>query len=299
MGLGEKMDKFESLLKKFDVKQKVRIGVVCPHDKVSIQAVFNPLVVDYVQPVLIGNSQIITDLLATFDYHAEVVPSESEETSAALAVQLVKEGKLDCLMKGHLATRTFLKAIVNKELGIAEQLLTHVAVNDIPNYHKLLLTTDGGMVLQPTKTEKRTLIAHGVKVMQKLGVKKPKVGLLAAAEIVNPKITSSVEAQELATEFAETADFEIAGPISFDLATNREIAEIKHYENPVAGEADVLVGPDITTMNVLGKSLTGFSKATMAGIVMGAKVPIVMVSRGSNEKEKAYSILVAMYCSKE
>jgi phosphate butyryltransferase len=204
-------------------------------------------------------------------------------------------------MKGHLQTRTFLKAVVDREKGIAtSKLLSHVALNEIPTYHKLLLTTDGGMVTSPSKEEKKILIQHGIEVMNKIGVAKPKVGLLAAAEKVNPKITSSVEAEEIMQEFQNEAPDScwIDGPISLDLSLSKEVARIKHYESPVAGDADIVVGPDITTMNVLGKSLTILAGAKMAGLIMGASVPIVMVSRGSTEEEKAYSILVAMYCSK-
>jgi phosphate butyryltransferase len=175
-----------------------------------------------------------------------------------------------------------------------------VALNEIPTYHKLLLTTDGGMVTSPSKEEKKILIQHGIEVMNKIGVAKPKVGLLAAAEKVNPKITSSVEAEEIMQEFQNEAPDScwIDGPISLDLSLSKEVARIKHYESPVAGDADIVVGPDITTINVLGKSLTILAGAKMAGLIMGASVPIVMVSRGSTEEEKAYSILVAMYCSK-
>lgn len=235
------------------------------------------------------------------NFSAQVVPAETEEECAAIGVKMAKNNELDFLMKGHLQTRTFLKAVVDREKGIAtSKLLSHVALNEIPTYHKLLLTTDGGMVTSPSKEEKKILIQHGIEVMNKIGVAKPKVGLLAAAEKVNPKITSSVEAEEIMQEFQNEAPDScwIDGPISLDLSLSKEVARIKHYESPVAGDADIVVGPDITTMNVLGKSLTILAGAKMAGLIMGASVPIVMVSRGSTEEEKAYSILVAMYCSK-
>lgn len=294
------MEKFEALLNNFSHTKKIRIGVVHANDEASIHAVFHEKVRAFLEPVLIGNKTIIQNILAEISATAEIIETEDEAESAAVGVSLVKEQKVDFLMKGHLQTRTFLKAVVNRETGIAKSsLLSHVAINDIPTYHKLLLTTDGGMVLAPSLAEKKILIKHGVEVMQKLGIKKPKVGLLAAAEVVNPKVPASVEAQALAEEFKENADFYIDGPISLDLSISPEIVAIKHYQSTVAGDADILVGPDITTMNVLGKSITVLAKGSMAGIIMGAQVPIVMVSRGSSELEKAYSILIAMYCSKE
>ena len=295
------MKKFDDLLANFSSEQKIRIGVVCANDEVSIQAVFNPMVRPFLAPILIGDEAFISAVLQRHQWSATIIPAMTEEECAAIGVAMVQDEEIDFLMKGHLQTRTFLKAVVDREKGIANHgLLSHVALNEIPAYHKLLLTTDGGMVTAPTKEEKKVLIKHGIEVMNKIGVEKPKVGLLAAAEKVNPKINSSVEAGEIMKELqAETPDCcWIDGPISLDLALSSDTAAIKHYESPVAGDADIVVGPDITTMNVLGKSLTILAGAKMAGLIMGASVPIVMVSRGSTEEEKAYSILIAMYCSK-
>lgn len=295
------MQKFDELLANFNCDQKIRIGVVCANDEVTIQSVFNQKVRDYLEPILIGDEEIITKILKKLDFSARVVPAGTEEECAALGVEMVKKNDIDFLMKGHIQTRTFLKAIVDREKGIATSgLLSHVAINEIPAYHKLLLTTDGGMVTAPSKEDKKILIQHGIEVMNKIGIVKPKVGILAAAEKVNPKIASSVEAEEIMQELQADAPDScwIDGPISLDLSLSKEVADIKHYDSPVAGDADIVIGPDITTMNVLGKSLTILAGAKMAGLIMGASVPIVMVSRGSTEEEKAYSILIAMYCSK-
>jgi len=295
------MQKFDELLANFASEQKIRIGVVCANDEVTIQSVFNEKVREYLEPILIGDEAKINEILTEYNFSARIVSADTEESCAAIGVEMVRKNEIDFLMKGHIQTRTFLKAVVDREKGIATSgLLSHVALNEIPAYHKLLLTTDGGMVTAPSKADKKILIKHGIEVMNKIGVKKPKVGLLAAAEKVNPKISSTVEAEEIMQEIQseEPDSCWIDGPISLDLSLSKEVAAIKHYESPVAGDADIVVGPDITTMNVLGKSLTILAGAKMAGLIMGASVPIVMVSRGSTEEEKAYSILVAMYCSK-
>lgn len=295
------MKKFDDLLTNFSSEQKIRIGVVCANDEVSIQSVFNAKVKEHLEPILIGEKEKINKLLLKFGYSAQVVSGKTEEECAAVGVDMVQKREIDFLMKGHIQTRTFLKAVVDREKGIATSgLLSHVALNEIPAYHKLLLTTDGGMVTAPSKGDKKILIQHAIEVMNKIGVEKPKIGLLAAAEKVNPKIASSVEAEELMQEI-QTENPEscwIDGPISLDLSLSKKVAEIKHYDSPVAGDADIVIGPDITTMNVLGKSLTILAGAKMAGLIMGASVPIVMVSRGSTEEEKVFSIVVAMYCSK-
>lgn len=295
------MQKFDELLANFSSDKKIRIGVVCANDEVTIQSVFNEKVREYLEPILIGDEEKISGILAQLGLSARIVSADTEEACAAIGVEMVHKKEIDFLMKGHIQTRTFLKAVVDREKGIATSaLLSHVALNEIPSYHKLLLTTDGGMVTAPSKADKKILIQHGIEVMNKIGIKKPKVGLLAAAEKVNPKIASTIEAEEIMNELqAEAPDScWIDGPISLDLSLSKEVAEIKHYDSPVAGDADIVVGPDITTMNVLGKSLTILAGAKMAGLIMGASVPIVMVSRGSTEEEKAYSIVVAMYCSK-
>jgi len=296
------MSKFEALLENFQSDKKIRIGIVNAADEATIKAVFHPKIREFLKPVLIGDEAAIRGILSKLNESAEIIPAATDDECAQKGVKLAKDKQIDFLMKGHLSTRTFLRAVVNKEYGISGgRLLGHIVLDDVPAYHKLLLTTDGGMVLKPDKEEKKQLIAYSIEVMNKIGVAKPKVALLAASESVNPKIPSSVEAEEIMREIQAEApeSCDIDGPISLDLAVSKEIARQKEYTSAVAGDADILVGPDITTMNVLGKSLTVLAGGEMAGIIMGAKVPIVMVSRASTENEKMYAILMAMYCSKE
>lgn len=296
------MSKFEALLENFQSDKKIRIGIVNAADEAAIKAVFHPKIRKFLKPVLIGDEAAIRGILSKLNESAEIIPAATDEECAQIGVKLAKDKQIDFLMKGHLSTRTFLRAVVNKEHGISGgRLLGHIVLDDVPAYHKLLLTTDGGMVLKPDKEEKKQLIAYSIEVMNKIGVAKPKVALLAASESVNPKVPSSVEAEEIMREIQAEApeSCDIDGPISLDLAVSKEIARQKEYDSAVAGDADILVGPDITTMNVLGKSLTVLAGGEMAGIIMGAEVPIVMVSRASTENEKMYAILMAMYCSKE
>lgn len=298
------MRNFEELIQSFQPKTKRCIAVVNAADKVTLQAVFDLRIKPYLTPILIGESHAMNAALAAIpDVTAEdytFIPADSEEEAAAIGVKLAVDGTADALMKGHIQTRPFLKAVVNKETGIvAESLLSHAAVNQLPGYHKLLLTTDGGMVAQPQLDQKRKIILHAIQVMQQLGISKPKVALLAAAETVNPSIQSSVEARQLMEEFQQAMPQEcwIDGPLSLDLAISPKSVEMKHYHSAVAGDADILVGPDITVMNVLGKSMTTLAGGQMAGVVIGATVPIVLTSRGSDHEEKVCSIALAMHCS--
>lgn len=293
------MKSFEALAKQWPAEKKLRIGVVAADER-SVAAVFSPKVRELILPVLIGEQKQLEQHLKKINQTAQILEANSREKAAQLAVEKVKSGDLDCLMKGKLDTRTFLQAIVKKPQGLVEdQLLFHIAVNEIRQYHKLLLTCDGGMVLRPTKSEKAIMIEQSVQVMKKMGVSQPKVALLSAAENVNPKISASIEAEELAEQFSKRSDCLVAGPISLDLAVSPASVLLKGFQHPVAGDADIVIGPDITTMNVLGKSLTVFGQAKMAGVIIGATVPIVLTSRGATTEEKVNSLLLALYCAKK
>ncbi|MBP1039922.1 hypothetical protein I6N95_02745 [Vagococcus sp. BWB3-3] len=288
---------FSALKTKSGVPLK-QVGVINPTDSASLLGIFDRRLTKQVVPVLIGDQFLIEAQMNKLELPLDSVQivNTTPEEAPIRGVRLVREGAVDVLMKGHIQTSDFLRPIVAKETGIvADQLLTHVALNQVEAYPKLLLTTDGGMVSEPNYDEKIIIIQHGLEVLKQLGYQSPKVAVLAAAETVNKKVKSSVEAKQLKAYFETHASIpcDIDGPISFDLAVSPEIAKLKHYESPVAGQADMLVGPDMTAMNLVGKSMMVFGKGKMAGIVCGAKVPIVMTSRGSNSEEKYLSILLA------
>lgn len=293
------IQRFQELYEQPIFPRKMALGIVNAYDRATLESVFDEQVRKHIFPLLIGGEaelrQVLQELNFT-DYDYQLIGVTSADEAAKVGAELAKSGEIDLLMKGHIDSRTFLKAIVARENNlIKDSLLSHVAVNDLPNYHKLLITTDGGMVTEPTYEEKRLLLANSLLVAKGLGISKPKVGILAATEIVNPKINSSVEAEKLMKQVSQNEPDTccIAGPISLDLALSREIANLKGYTNPVAGDVDILIGPDITAMNLLGKSMTVLAQGKMAGLIIGAKIPIVMSSRGSAKKEKIASILLA------
>ncbi|AMC93654.1 hypothetical protein AOC36_06540 [Erysipelothrix larvae] len=279
--------------------KKRNVAVVCA-DEQSISAVLNPALKPYIHPVFFGNEAQIKDILTKqYDIQEayDIVPSSDDCDSAQKAVASIKNGQCDVLMKGYLQTRDFLKAIIDKEQGIVgDRLLTHIALNEIPTYHKVLLTTDGGMVVHPDFKMKQEIALNVLEVAHRLGIEKPNIAILSAAEHVNQKHKDSIEARQL-QEFLMT-DYTFAcnaaGPISLDIALSLDSAKKKHYEHPVAGNADILIGSDIDMMNVLGKSITTLAQGSMAGIVWGANVPIVMTSRGSSSQEKLYSLMLAL-----
>ena len=226
----------------------------------------------------------------------EIYEEADFDKAAALGVQLIREGKGDFLMKGKLETSQILRAVVNEEHGLGMGgVMSHVAVNDVPNYHKFLLTTDGGMNVAPNFNMKLGILVNAVNTLRALGYEAPKVAVLANAEKVDPKIPESVEAGKLKDMYTggEIKNCIVEGPVALDIALVKERAEVKHFESPVAGDADIILSPNIFTSNTLGKSLVEMAGAKMAGLIVGAKVPIILTSRGSSSEEKYNSIVLA------
>jgi len=223
---------------------------------------------------------------------ATIVETSSDEESAAKAVELCRAGEADILMKGKLGTATLLKAVLNKETGIRQGgLMSHLAVVECPAYHKLMFITDGGINPNPDLAGKQSILENTVSFMHKLGMAEPKVACLCAVETVSEKMPETVDAAELAKS---TNGCYVEGPISFDLAISAESANIKGFESKLAGNVDILLMPNIATGNVTTKALLYLGGAKMAGCVLGAKVPIVLTSRGATAEEKLLSFLLTL-----
>ena len=225
-----------------------------------------------------------------------MVDEKDEAGCARRAVELIRQGRGSLLIKGMIQTGTLLKEVVRHGTGIRESaVLSHVAILDVPAYHKLMFITDGGMVVAPDLEQKRAILNNALGLCRFLGYDQPKAAVLCAVETVNPKMQETVDAAALKEEGAAGAfgDCLVEGPISLDLATDREAAAIKGYHSPVAGDADIFLVPNITAGNLLGKSLYGLAGGDMAGLVLGASVPITINSRGATPAEKYDSILIA------
>jgi phosphate butyryltransferase len=203
-------------------------------------------------------------------------------------------------MKGKLETAQMLKPVVNKETGLGRGgLMSNFVIFQAPRYHKLLVVTDGGMVMYPTLEQKKAIIENTVGTLKALGYENPKIGVLAAVEKLNPKMPETVDADALRRMNAEgeIKGCIVEGPISLDLALDPEAVAIKGYESPVAGDADALIVPDIHTGNALGKSIILLGGGRMANFIVGAKVPIILASRASSSEEKYLSLMVAAMVS--
>jgi len=221
-----------------------------------------------------------------------------DATEAAL---LIKAGKGSALMKGGMATGALLKAVLNKENGIGPSgLMSHIAAFASPRYHKLLFVTDGGMVPAPDLNKKELILKNALVFLRGLGYKEPKVAALAAVETVSDKMPETLDAFELARKAAlgYFGSCTLEGPISFDLAISAESAALKGFDSQIAGDADLFLTPDIASGNVLGKSLIYMGGAKMAGCILGAKVPIILTSRGASAEEKMLSMALALSVKK-
>ena len=292
---------FKQLRQLVESVDKRTVAVVAAHDAHTLEAVLKTKDEGILDHILIGKKDEIIKIGNELGYDVSsdvIIDSDTDEDAVAKGLDLIKTGGADFLQKGILQTSTLLKGVVNKENGIkARDTLSNVALLDIPAYHKVVGLTDGGMVMYPTLEQKKDIIDNAVEVYKALGYDNPKVAVLCAVETLNPKMPETVDAAELKKMNQEgiIKDCVVEGPISFDLALDPEAAKIKGYESPVAGDADIIIMPDISAGNLTSKALTVLGGAMMAGIVMGAKCPIALNSRSAAFEEKYYSLLACAY----
>lgn len=291
---------FKELIEKIQsAESKKRVVVVVAQDEHTLQAVFKAKKDGIVEPILIGNKVKIKEILQHLNESIDddaIINVEDDEMAAIKAVELIHENKADFIMKGKIQTADLLRAVVNKEKGLRTgSVMSHIAIHEIPTYHKLLAVTDGGMMMYPNLEEKKQIIENAVNTFIAMGYVNPKVAVLAAVENVNPKMPETVDADMLKkmNQRGEIENCIIEGPISYDLAMSVESAKIKGFDSPITEDADILIVPNITAGNILGKSLVYSAGAKMAGIIVGAKVPIVLTSRGASAQEKYLSLVLS------
>ena len=278
--------------------RRSRMAVAAAGDRHTLEAALQARGEGIVTPVLVGDREEIGRILMDLGEDVPVediynVPDPSD--AAERAVALVRAGKADFLMKGKMDTSVLLKAVVNKENGLGKGgVMSHFTVFEVPGYHKLLVPVDGGMVTYPTLEQKKAIIENTVGVLRDMGYECPKVAVVTCVEKVNPKMPETVEADALKQMNlrGEISGCIVEGPVSYDCAMSREIADCKGFQSPVCGDVDVLLAPNIHAGNIMGKMLLVTCGAKMAGIVVGAKCPIVMTSRGSSAEEKYHSIAI-------
>ena len=291
---------FEQMLDKVRSKPKMSIvavvGAAEPH---VIDAVLEAEKMGIIKPVLIGDAEkiktIITDLGGDPDKY-KIVHADSNEECGKMAVKLINGGEADFIMKGMVDTKDVLKPLVNKENGLhTGRIMSHVAIDEVPGFNRLTVLTDGGMIPHPTLEEKRDIIINAVEVLRSLGYERPSVAVLCGVEKVNPKMPETLDAEALVimNKDGRIKNCDVVGPISYDLVMDPEAAKLKQFDCPYSGEFDILLAPSMATGNILNKCLTVSAGGKMAGIIVGAKIPVVLTSRGSSSEEKFLSLALA------
>ncbi|WP_207654686.1 bifunctional enoyl-CoA hydratase/phosphate acetyltransferase [Sulfobacillus sp. hq2] len=249
-----------------------------------------------IDPILIGNQERIVSILAslpdcpTFD----IVNVQSDEQAAAQGVDLVMNGQAQAVMKGHIHSDAFLHPILAR-LRTKERL-SHVFMAELPTYPKLLCVTDAAINITPSLMDKAQIVQNAVDFLRELGVEQPKVACLSAIEVINPQIPSTIDAACLA-KMAERGQIRHAlvdGPLAFDNAVSLKAAQIKGIQSVVAGDVDILLVPDLVSGNILVKDLEYLAQATLAGIVLGGRVPIILTSRADPPRARLVSAALAV-----
>lgn len=293
----------ELILKMQQSTVKKNVAVVSAADEHTLESVIRAKNSGVVHPILIGDHKKIEALLEHLGEDRssfEIVHETEDKKAAEKAVELVHQKRAHFIMKGKIQTSDLLKAVVDKEKGLRTgSIMSHLGIFNFESYHKLLFVTDGGMNIYPTLKEKKQIVQNAVNALLSMGYEKPKVSALCAVEVVNPKMIETVDASELKkmNENNEIKNCILEGPISYDLMLSKESATIKGYSSPVIEDTDIVLVPNIAAGNILGKSLMYSAGAKMAGMILGAKVPIVLTSRGSTSEEKFLSILISASAS--
>lgn len=288
-------------LKEYAGKYKKKVVVAAAHDMHTLEAVLSAHEEGILDYHLIGKQEEIKQIGERLGYKIEkekISECSDDKEAARLSVNMIKKNEADFIQKGLLQTSDLLKAVVNKEDGIGNGTpISHVALLEIPKYHKVVGVTDGGMILYPDLETKAAIIKNAVNMFERFGYQNTMVAAVCPVETVNPKMQETIDAQKLKemSVRGELGNCYVEGPISFDLAVNKESAQIKRYESAVTGETDIFLVPNISVGNIMVKSLLEFAEAQMAGCVVGAKCPIALNSRSASFEEKYYSLMLCAY----
>ena len=292
-------EKYDRLIYACHALAPVRTVVAHPCDETSLRGAVEAAEAKIIKPVLVGPEARIRALAASFGLDLtglQLVDTPHSHASAAKAVEIVRTGEVDALMKGSLHTDELMAEVVNKETGIrTARRISHVFIMDVPTYPKPLFITDAAVNIFPTLEDKVDIVQNAIELAQALGIKQPKVAILSAVETITSKIPSTIDAAAL----CKMADRDqiigglLDGPLALDNAIDRAAAAVKHIASPVAGDADILLVPNLEAGNMLAKELSFLANADAAGIVLGARVPIILTSRADNVRTRMASCAVA------
>ncbi|NLM05664.1 MAG: phosphate butyryltransferase [Tissierellia bacterium] len=296
---------FKDLMSMAKAKEVQKLAVANAQDHEVLTAVRNAVAEGIVEPILVGDEEKIREIAKEIDFDLSKVKVINEldgVKACEIAVKKVSSGEASVLMKGLIDTGIIMKAVLNKEWGLrTDRVISHVAIFELPTYHKLLFITDAAMNVAPQLEQKKDIVHNAIDLARSLEIEKPKVAMIAAKEKFDEKMPATVDAKALSDmcKEGEFGDAIVDGPFALDNAISKEACEIKGVNSPVGGDADIVVMPMIEAGNVLYKALTYFvDKEENAGLILGTAAPIVLTSRADSDVTKLNSIALAVMNAK-
>lgn len=292
-------DKFRDLMETAKSLPPIKVAVAHPCDKSSLEAVVEAAERKLIDPILVGPKARIQAVAQEHGLDIsgfEIVEAAYSQNSAARAVELIREGRAEALMKGSLHTDELMSAVVNRDTGLrTARRISHCFIMDVPDHDQPLIITDAAVNIAPDLKTKVDIVQNAIDLARALGQEDVRVAILSAMESVNPDVPSTIEAAALCkmADRGQITGAQLDGPLALDNAISPQAAAIKKIYSPVAGRANVLVVPDLEAGNMLAKSLSFLADADAAGIVLGAKVPIILTSRADEEMARLASCAVA------
>lgn len=291
--------KYEQLLVRCSSCPPIPTAVANPCDRSALSGAVEAAKLGLILPLLVGPSAKIAEAAAAAGIDLEkleIIDTPHSHASAARAVELIREGRAEILMKGSLHTDELMAAVVAREGGLrTARRISHVFVMDVPTYHKVLIVTDGAINIAPTLEDKADICQNAIDLAISLGLATPKVAILAAVETVTSKMPATIDAAALCkmAQRGQITGGILDGPLAFDNAISAQAAAIKGIQSPVAGDPDILLAPDLEAGNILAKQLSFLANADSAGLVLGARVPVILTSRADSVRSRIASCAVA------
>ncbi|WP_027793316.1 phosphate acetyltransferase [Paraburkholderia acidipaludis] len=298
--MASSQDKYSALLERCSGLAPVPTAVAHPCDVSSLTGALDAASLGLIVPLLIGPEAKIRAVADEADLslgNTTVIDAPHSHAAAARAVLAVREGEAELLMKGSLHTDELLHEVASGTTGLrTERRLSHVFAMDVPSYHKPIFITDAAVNIFPKLADKADIVRNAIELVQALGIERPKVAILAAVETVSDKMPSTIDAAALCkmADRGQITGALLDGPLAFDNAISKEAARIKGIVSPVAGDPDILLVPDLEAGNMLAKQLTFLAGAGAAGIVLGARVPIILTSRADTVRSRIGSCAIAV-----
>jgi len=295
---------YEEVINKARTGQPVKISVAAAHDEEALKAIKQAVELEMIEPYFVGDEREIiriADVIGFDIKEFEIINTDSEEEAAFQAAKLANDGEVQVIMKGFINSTPFLKGVLHKDLNLRTgRIFSHLSAFEIPGFNYLYYMTDGGLNITPDLGQKEQILSNSIEFLHQIGIETPKVALLSANERVNEKMPVTLDCHELSKRGKDGrfGSVLIEGPLPLDLAISKDSLYHKGIDSELDGEADLLLVPTIEAGNIFGKSITYFANGVMAGVVLGAKVPLVLNSRSDSAKAKLASIALAVVATK-